>query len=188
MRFTTMHFVAGAAFAASAVMAGIASAADAPSNAVPVPGGAIYRSELGDTYVGVPAKADATGIPACRTAAKYVEYVEKGEYDKISGLFADNAIFVKPKAELSRGRAEIHKFYMGYIAPMKPKIVPVRYDGVGQNCYLTLTTMMSKGAKSGYVLASIDHFIMNPDGKVGELVVYVRPLEPGISAATVPQP
>jgi len=175
----SMRSIALMAFAASALLAITVSAADAPAT-FSVPGGTIYKSELGDTYTATPVKADATGIPACQTAAKYVEYVEKGEYDKISSLFAEDAIFVKPQAELSRGRADVHKFYMDWIAPMKPKIVPVRYDGSGQHCYLTLTTMMTKGDKTGYVLASIDHFIMNPDGKIGEMLVYVRPLPAGV--------
>jgi SnoaL-like domain len=110
---------------------------------------------------------------ACETPREYVKLINSDRYDAIGDLFADDAVYMGPDGTTRKGTKEIGEFYQKFLAPMRLQLKAVSYIQEGNDC---LVELENKDKKSGrYVLISIDHFIIDPQGKVSKFIVYVRP-------------
>ena len=110
---------------------------------------------------------------ACETPREYVKLINSGRYDAIGGLFADDAVYMGPDGRTRKGTKEIGEFYQKFLAPMRLQLRAVSYIQEGNDC---LGELENKDKKSGrYDLISIDHFIIDPQGKVSKFIVYLRP-------------
>lgn len=130
---------------------------------------------MGDVFDTPPKAASSKGKPACAVAQKYVDLTAAGRYDELGSLFADDAVFVTPKATVLRGPAEIGAFYAKFLPTIKPKNVPISFIADGAECVMELVTATNLDNYAKYRLAAIDHFTVNKQGKIVHMVVYLRP-------------
>lgn len=121
-----------------------------------------------------PESAEVTGN-SCKAAKKYVDITNAGEYDKLGDLFAQDAIFLTPHGIVLEGRKAIGDFYSAKISAIKPDLVAVSYMSDGQECIMELVAATNLDNYAGYRLGAIDHFTVDKDGLITNLVVYVRP-------------
>lgn len=158
---------------AAAILCQSAAAAEPP---VAVAGGALDPAFPGaDVYLGAPRSAAVPAGPACQAARRYVELVNKGDAVAVSALYADDAIILEPMRRTIRGRPQIDEFYATRLAQMRPQLVGVSYLGNARECMVELANRTQIGEEQRYVLVSIDHFILKPDGKVATMVAFARP-------------
>lgn len=154
-----------------------APAAEAPASSVAIPGGALDMAlmDRADVFTSTPQAATATG--ACLIGDEYVKRINAGRYAEVADLFAENGMMLEPiRKAPARGREEIRKFYQTVIAPMKPNVIPVSYVGEGRDCVMTLATRYQIDGKDRYVLTSVDHFVLDDEGKALSMLVYARPV------------
>jgi ketosteroid isomerase-like protein len=128
-------------------------------------------------YLGTPEPAQAS--PAAKVAERYVQLVQQGRYSELAELFHDDAVFLHPGFRQPRqGRAAIADFYENFIGPMKPDVIAVSYAGEGPDCFVELAVRVTYRGGPRYVLASVDHFRTDGDGKVVFMTVFTLPLPP----------
>jgi hypothetical protein len=119
-----------------------------------------------------PKTEESAARDACETPREYVKLINSGRYDAIGGLFSDDAVYMGP-GRTRKGTKEIGEFYQKFLAPMRLQLRAVSYIQEGNDC---LVELENKDKKSGrYVLISIDHFIIDSQGKVSKFIVYLRP-------------
>lgn len=128
-----------------------------------------------DIYLETPVSAPVPPGRACKVAAQYVQFINRGDYMGAAALFHDDATFLEPMRPSLKGRAQIDQFYATTIAPMKPHIVAVAYTGDDNQCMVALANRTEIDGTPRYYLASVDHFIIRSDGKVDSMVAFARP-------------
>jgi SnoaL-like domain len=120
-----------------------------------------------------PKTGESAAKDACETPREYVKLINSGRYDAIGGLFADDAVYMGPDGKTRKGMKEIGEFYQNFLGPIRLQLRAASYIQEGNNC---LVELENKDKKSGrYDLISIDHFIIDPQGKVSKFIVYLRP-------------
>jgi predicted SnoaL-like aldol condensation-catalyzing enzyme len=120
-----------------------------------------------------PKTGGSAATDTCETPRDYVKLINSGRYDAIGGLFADDAVYMGPDGTTRNGRKEIAEFYQKVLSAMRLQLKAASYIQEGDNC---LVELENKDKKSGrYDLISIDHFIIDPQGKVSKFIVYLRP-------------
>ena len=120
-----------------------------------------------------PKTGESAARDACETPREYVKLINSGRYDAIGGLFADDAVYMGPDGTTRKGTKEIGEFYRKVLGAMRLQLKAASYIQEGNNC---LVELENKDKKSGrYDLISIDHFIIDPQGKVSKFIVYLRP-------------
>ena len=129
----------------------------------------------GDVFDTPPPAASAKGRPACAVAQKYVDNVNAGRYQDQGGLFAEDAVFVRPDGQVSHGSKEIGEFYSNFLGKITPKIIPISFIADGNECVMELAAMTRVNDSDKYMLGAIDHFTMNKQGKIQHMVVFIRP-------------
>jgi ketosteroid isomerase-like protein len=141
-----------------------------------VPGGELdpkYAAKR-DVFVGKP--ADAKASERYRLAQRYIEHIQAREFDKLPDLFTDDAVIYPPlRREPVVGRAEIVDFYNNTIAKVTPRAVAVSIFGEGNECFMELSTQFDVDGEQRYILTTIDHFTLAPDGRFSRMIVYLRP-------------
>ena len=141
-----------------------------------VPGGALDPAfPDADIYLEPPIAAVAPNTRAGATARRYVELVNAGDYAGVAALYADDATFLEPMRPNLQGRAQIDEFYNKRIGSMKPTIVAVSYLGTEGECSIMLTLRTEIGGAQRYALVSVDHFVVNPNGKIRNMTAFARP-------------
>jgi hypothetical protein len=143
---------------------------------MPVPGGEIdpALAETVDVFRDTPAPASAP--PAWRQARKYIELVQARDFAGLPELFTEDAIIFPPlRRRPAIGRAEIVDFYVNTVAKVCPHVIAVSIHGEGTECFMELATQFDVGGRPRYVLTTIDHFTLAPDGRFSRMIVYVRP-------------
>ena len=122
--------------------------------------------------------------PACETPKKYMEYVQQGKFVEVGNLFAPNAVFFAPNGDVFRGAEDIKKFYIEVAAPLKVIVEPKNFIGDKNECFFEIWTK-SKLNEEGiwvpdpngeFVRGAIDHFTVDDEGRVLELVAHSSPL------------
>jgi hypothetical protein len=161
-------------FAAALMMA----AANSSSAAAPLiaPGGLIDPAfPDADVYIGVPESPPPPPGKACEVAARYVELVNAGKYAEVAALYADDATFLEPMRPNLQGREQIDEFYIKRIGGMAPQVRAVAWFGNDTECVVDLALKTRIGDEDRWVLVSVDHFIVGPDGKIRSMTAFARP-------------
>ena len=136
----------------------------------------------GDVFDTPPPAASARGRRACKVAQRYVDLTAAEKYDQLGSLFADDAVFLTPVGTVLRGPKEIGDFYAGLLPKIKPRNVPISFIADGAECIMELVSATNLDGYAKYRLAAIDHFTVNRQGKIQQLVVYLRPQPPAPKA------
>jgi hypothetical protein len=151
-------------------------ATQANPHAMVIPGGQLDPAYPdADVYIGTPRPAKAPPGRACAVAQRYVELINGGDYAGVAALYADDATFLEPMRPTLHGRAQISAFYTQRIGSMKPQIMAVSYLGNDSECVVTLTRRVEIDGRQRYVLVSVDHFLINSDGKILSMAAFARP-------------
>jgi hypothetical protein len=147
---------------------------EARLKAIPFSGGLIdgNRLEEGEIYIGKP-KA-ATPPPGCEVAAKYVELIQAGQYDKIADLFTEDAVFLHSHGAPAIGRDAIRRFYTQNIKNLDVDIVGVAYAAMPGVCYVHLAIARLGKGEPVYVSAAVDQFFLAEDGRARMMLPYGR--------------
>ena len=165
--------LAGMVLAATAAVNG-ASAMEAP---MVVAGGELDPAFPGaDVYRAEPRAPVVPPGRACALAQRYVELVNAGKYAEVAALYADDATFLEPMRPNLHGRAQIDEFYTKRIGGMQPTVAAVAYLGNDSECMVELALRTEMAGQQRYVLVSIDHFILNEEGRIRSMAAFARPL------------
>lgn len=127
-----------------------------------------------DVYKKKPVAALADPETACTVAERYVSLVNAGQYAQVADLFADDAVLMEPGGVADRGRDGINAFYTGRIGGMRPTLIPVAYVGNRTDCMVELAVERQIDGTTRYTLTSVDHFTLDPAGKVARMVAFSR--------------
>jgi hypothetical protein len=129
-----------------------------------------------DVYIGTPAAPVVPPGRACEAARRYVELVNAGKYAEVAALYADDATFLEPMRPNLHGRAQIDEFYTMRIGGMAPQVMAVSYFGDDRECMVELALHTAIAGEPRWVLVSLDHFILNPDGRIQSMIAFARPV------------
>lgn len=132
-----------------------------------------------DVYIGIPESPPPPPGKACQVAARYVELVNAGKYADVAALYADDATFLEPMRPNLKGREQIDEFYIKRIGGMQPQVRAVAWFGNETECVVDLAVQQKIGGEDRWVLISVDHFIVGPDGKVKSMTAFSRPTTRG---------
>lgn len=160
----------------AAVIFFVATLALGPASAqVVVAGGALDPaiSDV-DVYLDRPVSAEAPAGRACLAAQAYVALVNAGRYAEIPEMFEVDAVMADPGGPIHRSRGEIRGFYEGPIRNMRPEVVAVAYVGDDVDCMVELVNHRPVNGQPRWVLASVDHFTLAPNGKIARMVAFAR--------------
>ena len=153
---------------------GVAVAMDVP---MAIPGGQLDPTYPdADVYLGAPAEPVVPPGRACALAKRYVDLVNTGKYAEVAALYADDATFLEPMRPTLHGRREIDEFYTKRIGGMAPTVRAVKYFGDDSECMVELALQTELGGQKRWVLVSMDHFILDADGKVRSMTAFARPV------------
>jgi hypothetical protein len=128
-----------------------------------------------DIYIGKPESPPVPPGKACEVAARYVELVNAGKYAEVAQLYADDASFLEPMRPNLQGREQIDEFYIKRIGGMQPEVMAVAWFGNETECVVDLALKTDIGGEERWVLVSVDHFIIGPDGKIRSMTAFARP-------------
>jgi hypothetical protein len=170
----TLAHIAFLAVAMSCASTGFASPASVRA-AAPSHNRAVTRTPMlfAQASAAHPKTGGSAATDTCETPRDYVKLINSGRYDAIGGLFADDAVYMGPDGTTRNGRKEIAEFYQKVLGAMRLQLKAASYIQEGNNC---LVELENKDKRSGrYDLISIDHFIIDPQGKVSKFIVYLRP-------------
>ncbi len=146
---------------------------------IPIPAGAAAFAIILGIF---PAAAADTGT-ACAVGKKYIEAVQRKDFDTVVSLFAADAEFSTPTGPVLHG-AEIGKFYKTTVASTQNLIVRAQsFVGSGAECYFEIWTKSKKNADGiwvpdadgEFIRGAIDHFTLDANGKVTRLVAFPAP-------------
>ncbi len=142
-----------------------------------IPGGLLDPAfPNADVYLDEPADPAPPPGRACALARRYVDLVNAGKYAEVAALYADDATFLEPMRPNLHGRAQIDEFYTKRIGSMAPQVRAVKYFGNEEECMVELALHTEIGGRKRWVLVSMDHFILNAEGKVKSMTAFARPL------------
>lgn len=142
-----------------------------------IPGGLLDPAfPNADVYLDEPADPAPPPGRACALARRYVDLVNAGKYAEVAALYADDATFLEPMRPNLHGRAQIDEFYTKRIGSMAPQVRAVKYFGDDEECMVELALHTEIGGRKRWVLVSMDHFILNAEGKVKSMTAFARPL------------
>lgn len=105
------------------------------------------------------------------TAERYVEVATADGKEALAELFASDAVFHAPDGKVHRGRAEIATFYRRYLATIVPAFHIQRAVSDGNDCWIEL----AGGTVDDPILRASNHFTVDDDGFIVQLVVFLRP-------------
>ena len=145
----------------------------------------IFRTALAAACVIAPfGTAAAAGDGACAVSRKYVESVQRKDFDTVAGLFAADAVFSTPTGAVLHGSAEITKFYKTTVASTANLIVKAQnFVGSDTECYFEIWTKSKKNADGiwvpnadgEFIRGAVDHFTIDAQGHVTQLIAFPSP-------------
>ena len=137
------------------------------------------------------AAAETTLLRGCEVAREYIRLTDDGEYDQVGELWVDNAVFYNPVGEIIRGKPAIKSFYSRFLRTITPvnRVSTLAWDPVGNVCVMEIETRVVKGkdgkwmpdSKGNFQRTAIDRFIVNDDGMIEEMRVYLAPPMPWLN-------
>jgi hypothetical protein len=166
--------IAASIFALTAITMGTAMAGTSANH---IPGGQLDPAiHDADIYLTTPAAPVMPKGRACALAARYVNLVNAGKYLEVAALFADDATFLEPMRPTLHGRGEIDAFYTKRIGAMAPQVMAVAYFGNDRECLVELALQVEIADQKRWALVSMDHFIVNRQGRVASMTAFARPV------------
>lgn len=169
-----MRLFAAVLLALSPIGGGLAMAMDLPMT---IPGGQLDPAYPdADVYLGEPDNPAPPPGRACGLAKRYVDLVNAGKYAEVAALYADDATFLEPMRPTLHGRTEIDHFYTKRIGAMAPTVRAVKYFGDDNECMVELALQTEIAGRKRWVLVSMDHFILDAEGKVKSMTAFARPV------------
>ena len=133
------------------------------------------------------ASPSTTAEPApsspCHVPREYIRRINSGEYDKVGGLFSDDAVYMGPDGKTHHGAKEIGAFYSRMLSRLRPKIMGLSFLENGNECIMELGEGDSSGGNNVRIWptgsvphpTAIDIFTINSQGKASKFLVYLRP-------------
>jgi SnoaL-like domain len=110
---------------------------------------------------------------ACSAPREYVKLINDGKYDSVGGLFADDAVYMGPDGKTRQGSKNISTFYSRFLPRLKPRLRGSRFFEQGNECMMELE---NKNSRTGeFAPTAVDHFTVDPAGKISSFIVYLRP-------------
>jgi uncharacterized protein (TIGR02246 family) len=117
----------------------------------------------------------AARAPAsCRTAQRYIDTINAGQYDRMATLFAADAVMLTPTGEVLHGRPQISAFYQHFLQKVRPKAIPISFIADGRECAMEAAAQLASGGET-YRLQALDRFTFDAQGNIAHMVVYPRP-------------
>lgn len=107
-----------------------------------------------------------------RFAECYVATINRGDYARLSDLFAPDAIFLAPNQQRFTGSEAIGAFYERFLTEIAPQIRISSYVEQGDDCVFELEAAL--GGSAEYALGAIDHATVDADGKVTRMAVFTK--------------
>lgn len=130
-----------------------------------------------------PPAASKPAVNACDVAREYIRLTDEKQYDQVGELWADDAVFYNPAGEVIRGKPAIKQFYSRFLRQITPinRIASLAFDPQAGVCVMELETRVIMGpdgkwvpnASGDFVPTAIDRFVVNKDGKVQQMRVYL---------------
>ena len=133
------------------------------------------------------ASPSTTAEPAanspCHVPREYIRLIDSGEYDKVGGLFSDDAVYMGPDGKTHHGAKEIGAFYKRMLSLLRPKIMGLSFLENGNECVMELGEISSSDGKNVKIWptgslpnpGAIDIFTIDSQGKASKFLVYLRP-------------
>jgi limonene-1,2-epoxide hydrolase len=105
------------------------------------------------------------------TADRYVAVATADGKEALAELFTVEAVFHAPDGRIHRGRDEIAAFYRRHLANVVPTFHVHRAVVDGNQCWIEL----ANGPEDNPALLASNHFTVDDDGRIEQLVVFLRP-------------
>jgi hypothetical protein len=127
--------------------------------------------------------AEPASSSPCHVPREYIRLINSGEYDKVGGLFSDDAVYMGPDGKTHHGAQEIGAFYKKMLSLLRPKIAALSFLENGNECVMELGEGDSSGGNNVRIWptgsvphpTAIDIFTINSQGKASKFLVYLRP-------------
>jgi SnoaL-like protein len=127
--------------------------------------------------------AEPAASSPCHVPREYIRRINSGEYDKVGGLFADDAVYMGPDGKTHHGAKEIGAFYSRMLSHLRPKIRGLSFLENGNECIMELGEGDSSGGDNVKIWptgsvphpTAIDIFTIDSQGKASKFLVYLRP-------------
>jgi len=119
----------------------------------------------------------------CHVPREYVRLINSGQYDKVGGLFSDDAVYMGPDGKTRHGAEAIGAFYKKMLSLLRPKVTGLSFLQNGNECIMELGEVDSSRGNNVKIWpigsvphpAAIDIFTINSRGKTSKFLVYLRP-------------
>jgi len=112
-------------------------------------------------------------MAACDVSREYVKLINAGQYASVGGLFADDAVYMGPDGKTRHGSKAIGEFYKQLLGNLRPQLRAASFFEQNHDCVMELENRSKKSGK--YALAAVDHFTIDPQGKISRFIVFLRP-------------
>jgi hypothetical protein len=127
--------------------------------------------------------AEPAPTSPCHVPREYIRLINSGQYDKVGGLFSDDAVYMGPDGKTHHGAKEIGAFYKRMLSQLRPKVNDLSFLQNGNECIMELGGINSSGGNNVKIWpigdlphpGAIDIFTINSEGKASKFLVYVRP-------------
>jgi hypothetical protein len=107
-----------------------------------------------------------------RFAETCVELINRGGYDQLGELFAEDARFLAPGQREFLGRAQITEFYKQFLADITPQVRIATYVEQGNDCVFELEATTRD--RPDFRLGAIDHATLDANGFVSRFAVHTK--------------
>jgi hypothetical protein len=121
-----------------------------------------------------PERARPVPGSACEAADRYVSLVGARKGSEVAALFARDALFLGPDEQVLRGRDAINAFYSVAVASRVSHVIPLSFMDRGQECMMEIAIATIE-EPDHYRLLAMDHFTVDKDGLIDQLLIYFRP-------------
>jgi len=127
--------------------------------------------------------AEPASSSPCHVSREYIRLIDSGEYDKVGGLFSDDAVYMGPDGKTRHGAKEIGAFYKRMLSLLRPKITALSFLQSGNQCVMELGEVNSSDGSNVKIWptgslpnpGAIDIFTIDSQGKASKFLVYLRP-------------
>jgi SnoaL-like domain len=117
--------------------------------------------------------AEPAPSSSCHVPREYVRLINSGQYDKIGGLFSDDAVYMGPDGRTRHGAEEIGAFYKSMLSRLRPKVTSLSFLQTGNECIMELGEVNSSGGNVKiWPIGDVPHpaAIDISSGSVGQVV------------------
>lgn len=145
----------------------------------------VALSSCSDETADAPEQETAQKANGCEVAKEYIRLTDEQRFDEVGDLWASDAVFYNPRGDIIRGQPAIKEFYGKFLRSITPvnRIASLAWDPVSKVCVMEIETRVVRGPdghwtpdpEGEWVRGAIDRFVINDDGKVQEMRVFLAP-------------